>query len=57
MPKPKKERAEQRAAIPAFQNDDQVYSFSQWCALNGFSEPTGKRVIARGECEYVQLSL
>jgi hypothetical protein len=56
MPKRKKDRAEQRAAIPVFQNDDQVMSFAQWCELNGFSQPTGKRVLARGDCEYIQLS-
>jgi hypothetical protein len=54
----KKDRAFKRAvSLPVFHNDDQVMSFAQWCALNGFSEPTGKRVLGRGDCAYVQLNL
>jgi hypothetical protein len=52
----KKELAERRARRHAkretstnFANDDQVLNFPQWCALNGFSEPTGKRVLASGD--------
>jgi hypothetical protein len=28
--------------------DEQVLSFRQWCGLNGFSERTGRRVLASG---------
>ena len=27
-------------------DDDRVLSFAQWCALNGFSEATGRRMIS-----------
>jgi len=37
---------------------DYVLTFAEWCELNSFSEPTGKRIIARGEGPPVlQLSL
>ena len=26
-------------------NDDQVYTFTEWCRLNRFSERTGRRII------------
>jgi predicted DNA-binding transcriptional regulator AlpA len=28
---------------------DAVLSFAQWCALNGFSKATGRRIVKRGE--------
>jgi hypothetical protein len=51
-----KQRAERRAkqhadreALTQYTNDNQVLTIAQWCALNSFSVPTGKRVIASGE--------
>jgi hypothetical protein len=29
-------------------HDEQVLSFAQWCALNGFSPRTGRRLLASG---------
>jgi hypothetical protein len=29
-------------------DDDRVLSFKQWCALGGFSESTGRRIIKSG---------
>jgi len=46
-----KQRAQQhvqREASTQYQNDDQVLTFKQWCALNSFSVPTGNRVLKRG---------
>jgi predicted DNA-binding transcriptional regulator AlpA len=28
---------------------DQVMTFAQWCETNGISQPTGRRILARGE--------
>jgi predicted DNA-binding transcriptional regulator AlpA len=28
---------------------DKVMSFAQWCRVNSFSKPTGRRIIKRGE--------
>jgi hypothetical protein len=28
---------------------DQMLSFCEWCALNGFSERTGRRILASGK--------
>ena len=51
-----KQRAERRAkqhadreALTQYTNDNQVLTIAQWCALNSFSVPAGKRVIASGE--------
>jgi hypothetical protein len=33
-----------------------ILSFKQWCALNGFSESTGRRIIAAGKVRVTQLS-
>jgi hypothetical protein len=33
-----------------------VYTFRQWCDLNGFSTATGRRILAAGKCKYMQLS-
>jgi hypothetical protein len=30
-------------------HDQQVLSFRQWCALNGFSERTGRRLLKSGQ--------
>jgi hypothetical protein len=30
-------------------HDEQVLSFHQWCALNGFSPRTGRRILASGD--------
>ncbi len=38
-------------------DDDRVIPFSQWCALNGFSRDTGRRIVKRGEIACVQLSM
>ena len=35
-------------AAPSFLNDDRILSFRQWCELNGISEKTGRRLLARG---------
>jgi hypothetical protein len=38
-------------------DDDKVLSFGDWCALNGFSESTGQRLIASGQGpRFIQLS-
>jgi hypothetical protein len=52
-------RAKQHAVREAstdYENPNQVLTHNQWCALNNFSPSTGKRVLANGLCEYVQLS-
>jgi hypothetical protein len=36
---------EERAIV---REDDRVMSFSAWCELNGFSEATGRRILASG---------
>ena len=33
-----------------------ILSFKAWCALNGFSESTGRRIIAAGKVKVTQLS-
>jgi hypothetical protein len=33
-----------------------VFSFRQWCDLNGFSIATGRRLLAAGKCKYMRLS-
>jgi predicted DNA-binding transcriptional regulator AlpA len=33
----------------AFAHADRVLTFAQWCALNGFSKATGRRIINTGE--------
>jgi hypothetical protein len=35
-------------AVEATLQDEQILSFFQWCALNGFSPRTGRRVLASG---------
>jgi hypothetical protein len=45
----KKRRAQaerDRASVP--DNDHCVMSFAQWCAINGFSLATGRRIISAG---------
>lgn len=46
----------EREARTDYQNDNQVLTFRQWCALNNFGSTTGKRVIAAGGVDVVQLS-
>jgi hypothetical protein len=43
--------AEQRAAslVPRTADRDYVMPFAQWCEINGISQPTGRRILARGE--------
>jgi hypothetical protein len=45
------ERNKQRPALAAlFLNDDHcVLSFREWCALNGISARTGRRILASGD--------
>jgi hypothetical protein len=46
---PARQRKRARATH-AFDDDDyRVMSFRAWCDLNGFSIPTGRRIIASGE--------
>jgi hypothetical protein len=49
-------RRTEREASTDYQNDHQVLTFDQWCRLNNISGSTGKRVLASGHCEFVQLS-
>jgi hypothetical protein len=35
--------------LPPLINDDQVLTFPQWCALNAFSQRTGRRVLSGGD--------
>jgi hypothetical protein len=35
---------------------DRVRTVLEWCVINGFSEDTGRRIIARGEIPVLQLS-
>jgi hypothetical protein len=54
QPKQHKHRSALRPALPSLPGeeqlflDEQVLSFRQWCVLNGFSERTGRRVLASG---------
>ena len=46
--------AQRRRSSPAHDreielNQFRVLSFAQWCALNGISPATGRRLLARGE--------
>jgi len=43
--------------LPVVDPDERVLKFPEWCELNGFSQDTGRRIIARGEVEVVDLSL
>ncbi len=36
--------------------DDRVMTLAEWYAANRISEDTGRRIIARGEIEVIQLS-
>ena len=46
------QRAEQRAQSSALV----VYTFKEWCALRGFSEATGRRLIASKQVKVTHLS-
>ena len=38
-----------QSPLVGFENDDnRVLSFAQWCALNGFSPRTGRKILAGG---------
>jgi predicted DNA-binding transcriptional regulator AlpA len=37
-----------REEHPIIGNDDRVMTFAAWCQLNGFSEATGRRILASG---------
>jgi hypothetical protein len=53
------ERRRQAAREQALRhaNDDAVMTFLEWCATNGFSEATGRRINERGEGpNFMQLS-
>lgn len=58
----RREDAERRRQIAREQalrhdNDHAVLTFLQWCALNGFSEATGRRIIKAGNGPpFIQLS-
>ena len=40
------------------QDRDRVLTFAEWCALNGFSQATGRRILKRGEGPpVIQLSI
>ncbi len=47
-PRRRRARTTRRPPLPPLINDDQVLTFAQWCALNAFSERTGRRVLASG---------
>ena len=42
---------EQRAASLVHRTADRDYvmTFAQWCEINGISQPTGRRIFARGD--------
>ena len=44
------EHAPERTKFPgqqsAYENDDEVLTFKEWCQLNGIGERTGRRVLA-----------
>ncbi len=44
----RRRQAERDARVLQQQNDHRVLTFRQWCSLNGFSEATGRRIIAAG---------
>ena len=37
--------------VPTPENDDAVLTFCEWCALNGFSARTGRRILAGPKSE------
>ncbi len=41
-------RRQQSERDQAIHDDYRVLSFRKWCELNGFSEATGRRIIAAG---------
>ena len=57
QPRPPKRKLNRRSALQtpvpflaaeSKLQDEQVLSFRQWCALNGFSLRTGRRILASG---------
>jgi hypothetical protein len=47
-------RQRQRNKEP--RQSQRILSFRQWCALNSFSEATGRRLIRKGKVKVVRLS-
>jgi hypothetical protein len=48
-PKEKHRRQRQRHASLERDDDDQVLTFSEWCALNSIGSRSGRRILASGE--------
>jgi hypothetical protein len=46
----------QRQREESGRTSQRILSFKAWCALNGFSESTGRRIIAAGKVRVTQLS-
>jgi hypothetical protein len=42
--RPQERMLARRAALP-IHSDDEVLTFTEWCALNGFSPRTGRRIL------------
>jgi predicted site-specific integrase-resolvase len=40
----------------AVQQSKRVFKFKEWCEINGFSQDTGRRIIAAGKVKVTQLS-
>jgi predicted site-specific integrase-resolvase len=49
-------KAERRSRKYSPRNSQRILPFKDWCALNGFSEATGRRIIAAGKVRVTQLS-
>jgi hypothetical protein len=47
-------RARQRQQ--SHRTSQRILSFKDWCRLNGFSQSTGRRIIAAGKVRVTQLS-
>lgn len=46
----------QRQREASHRTSQRILSFKAWCELNGFSEATGRRIIAAGKVRVTQLS-
>jgi hypothetical protein len=46
----------QRQREESHRTSERILSFRDWCALNGFSASTGRRIIAAGKVRVTQLS-
>jgi predicted DNA-binding transcriptional regulator AlpA len=49
LPSPAEAERRTQQSEQTLAHRDRVLSFGQWCDLNNFSEPTGRRIIQRGE--------